>query len=129
MNDFLKKIIGEIEDKKEWKSTQRRAEALPEEYRVVYDEIQKYILEGGAGVVSTINPFKRLVDMLEEGAATGKHVLEITGDDVAAFANKIVREEEPDAEDWRDKLNREIEKEMEDRQEKLNNNIAKKFTK
>ena len=34
--DFLKKILG---DKKEWKSMEARAAALPSDYRIVYGEI------------------------------------------------------------------------------------------
>jgi DNA-binding ferritin-like protein (Dps family) len=36
---------------------------------------------------------KSLVDMLEEAAAHNRHVLEITGSDVAAFADELVHGE------------------------------------
>ncbi len=117
MNNFLDTIIGGIEDKKEWRAMKARAKALPEEYRIVYDEIEQYIFEGGSGILGTTDPFKRLVDMFEEGAANGKHVLEITGDDVVAFVDEFMRGEEP-MEDYREKLRRE-----------LNQNIAKKLKK
>lgn len=117
MNNFLNKIIGNIEGKKEWRATVARAKALPEEYRVVYDEISGYIMSGGPGVISTIKPFKHLLGLFEEGVAQGKHVLEVTGNDVAAFADKLVRDEEQ-MEDWHEETKR-----------KLNSNIAKKLGK
>ena len=46
MENFLKKILG---DKKEWKSMEARAEALPSDYRIVYGEIKKYMWKFTAG--------------------------------------------------------------------------------
>ena len=117
MNDFLNKVIGNIEDKKEWRATMARAKTLPEDYRVVYNEISGYIMSGGPGVISTIKPFKRLLGLFEEGAAHGKHVLEVTGDDIAAFSDELVSDEEP-MEDWHEEQKR-----------KLNSDIAKKLGK
>lgn len=113
MSDILNKIIGDLEAKKEWKEVQARAKALPEEYRTVYDEIKHYIWNGGAGVVDPSNLFKRLVGLFEEGAASGKHVLEITGDDVAAFVHELLRGEKTLIEDAHEKLNRTIAKKLE----------------
>lgn len=117
MNNFLNKIIGEVKDKKEWRVTIARSKTLPKEYRVVYDEISGYIMSGGPGVIVTIKPFKHLLGLFEEGVAQGKHVLEVTGDDVAAFADELVRDEEH-MEDWHEETKR-----------KLNSNIAKKIGK
>lgn len=92
MNGFLKKIIGDVEDKKEWKAIEKRANALPEDYWIVYNEIKKYIWTA-SGVVDASNPLHVLLDLFEEGAASGKHALDITGDDAAAFADELVRGE------------------------------------
>jgi DNA-binding ferritin-like protein (Dps family) len=112
MNDFLKKIIGDLEAKKEWKAVESRANALPEEYRVVYEEIKHFIWQGGAGVTDPSNLFGRLVDLFEEGAANGKQVLEVTGDDVAAFVGELLRGEKTYVEDMQEKLNRDIAKKL-----------------
>lgn len=112
MSDFLNKILGDLEAKKEWKAVEARAKTLPEEYRVVYDEIKHYVWQGGAGVVDPSNLFKRLVELFEEGAANGKHVLDITGDDVAAFVKELLRGEKMLTEDLQEKLNQTIAKKL-----------------
>ena len=108
MSDFLNKILGDLEQKKEWKELQVRAKALPEEYRTVYDEIKQYVWQGGAMVADPTNLFKQLVDLFEEGATTGKHVLDVTGDDVAAFVRELVRGEKTYADNLHEKLNQTI---------------------
>jgi DNA-binding ferritin-like protein (Dps family) len=52
--------------------------------------------------------FKQLVERLEEGAASGKHVLDVTGDDVAAFVDALARDEKTYTDGLRDKLNQVI---------------------
>ncbi|HAH79521.1 MAG TPA: hypothetical protein DCL64_08420, partial [Ruminococcaceae bacterium] len=84
-----------VEGKREWRAHRARVKALPREYRIVYREIQKYLfrvgpaeLNGGIGLLSGI------VDLFEEGAARGKGVLEVTGRDVAAFCDGLIRDSE-----------------------------------
>lgn len=81
-----------IEGKKEWRAHVARVKALPKDYRIVYGEIQKYLfkvgpveLAEGRGLLSGI------VDLFEEGAASGKGVLEVTGRDVAAFCDDLIK--------------------------------------
>lgn len=107
MSDFLKKIIG---DKKEWKAMEERAKALPKDYRVVYDEIKRYIWKSSG--LGSVDIFKGLLDLFEEGAANGKHVLEITGDDVAAFCDELLRGAKTYTEGWREELNHDIAKKL-----------------
>lgn len=110
MSKILDTIFGSLKEKREWNSIQRRAKALPKEYRVVYDEIKKYIW-GNTGVV-TINVFKVLIDLFEESAANGKPVLEITGNNVAAFCDELVRGEKTYFEGGREKLNSNVAKKL-----------------
>ena len=49
-----------------------------------------------------------LVDLLEDAAANDKRVLEITGPDVAAFVDELVKGEESYQEHQRKKLNENI---------------------
>ena len=112
MSDFINKIIGDLEGKKEWKALEARAKALPEEYRAVYDEIKNYVWRGGAGVMDPSNLFKGLVELFEDGAAKGKHVSEVTGDDVAKFVDELIRNERTYADDLREKLNNAIAKKL-----------------
>lgn len=116
MNAFLKKIIGDFAEKKEWRAMEARAKQLPDDYRFAYDEIKKYLWKSSGLVV--IDPFKNLLDMFEEGAANGKKVLEITGSDIAAFCDELVRGEKTYTGKWREKLNSDIAKKLQG--EKIN---------
>ena len=111
MKDFLNLILGDIAAKKEWRAMEKRAKALPHDYRVAYAEIKRYIWNSTG--ISTMNPFKVLIDLFEESAANGRDVLEITGNDVAAFCDELVRGEKTYFEGWREKLNRNIAKKIE----------------
>jgi len=111
MGNFLDMILGDLKSKKEWRSMERRAKALTEDYRFVYEEIKKYIWNSSG--VSTIDVFKILLDMFEENVANGRNVLEITGNDVAAFCDELVKDEKSYSEDSRKKLNRNIAKKIE----------------
>ncbi|MEK3883148.1 DUF1048 domain-containing protein [Paenibacillus sp. PL2-23] len=82
-----------IEGKKEWRAHVARVKALPKDYQIVYKEIQKYLfkvgpveLSEGTGLLSGI------VDLFEEGAASGRGVLEVTGHDVAAFCDELIQD-------------------------------------
>lgn len=103
MGKIIDTVIGNLDEKRAYKKTEARAKALPGEYAVAYKEIRNYIFRT-SGII-TIEPLKSLVDMLEEAAANGKHVLEITGPDVASFADELVRGEKSYYEQQRNKLN------------------------
>lgn len=82
-----------IEGKKQWRAHVARVKALPQDYQIVYKEIQKYLfkvgpveLTDGTGLLSGI------VDLFEEGAASKKGVLEVTGHDVAAFCDELIKD-------------------------------------
>ena len=103
---FLKKILG---DKKEWRGMEARAAALPGDYRIVYGEIQKYMWKFTAGNgMDIIAILKDLLDLFETGAADGKRALEVTGEDVAAFCDELLRNAKTYTEKWHDALNRDV---------------------
>ena len=49
-----------------------------------------------------------LIELFEAGAADGKHVLDITGEDVASFCEELLRSAKTYTENWREQLNRDI---------------------
>ncbi len=108
MNNFINKIIGDLGEKKEWYAMEARAKALPTDYRVVYNEIKRYLWSGAGPLDSSVGIFRGLIELFEEGAADNKPVLEITGNDVAAFCDELVRGENTYAEVLRKKLNSDI---------------------
>ena len=65
---------------REWKAFEARAEALPADHRAAIGPIDLadgLLLSG-------------IVDFFEEGAAAGQGVLELIGNDVAAFCDYLV---------------------------------------
>jgi len=97
-----------IEGKKEWRAHVARVKALPRDYQIVYKEIQKYLfkvgpveLTEGTGILSGI------VDLFEEGAALGKGVLEVTGRDVAAFCDDLIKDSKTYADIYQESVARE----------------------
>ena len=112
MKAFIKKIIG---DKKEWRQMEARANALPEEYRYVYHKIQHYMwgyAAGNSSGMDMIAIFGDLIRLFEEGAANGKGVLRITGEDIAEFCDELLRNAKTYTENRRQLLNKEIKKKL-----------------
>lgn len=110
MSKIIDTIIGSVAEKKEWRAIEKRAKALPHDYRVTYNEIKHYMWKSSG--ILTIAPFKVLIDLFEEGSANSTNVLQIVGNDVAAFCDELVRGEKTYFEGWRDKLNRDIAKKV-----------------
>lgn len=79
-----------IEGKKKWQAHVARVKALPQDYQIVYQEIQRYLFSGGAGKLTDETVFSGIVDLFEKGVALGKGVLEMTGSNVATFCEEIV---------------------------------------
>lgn len=104
MGKIINTIIGDLKEKKEYRENEARAKALPTEYAAAYKEIRNY-LWNTSGIL-TIEPLKVLVDLLEEAAADNRRVTDITGPDVAAFADELVRGEKSYFDDQRKRLNK-----------------------
>ncbi|MEG0621106.1 MAG: DUF1048 domain-containing protein [Raoultibacter sp.] len=109
--DSLKNIK---KDKAEYRAHLARIDALPDDYKFVYSKITAYMwsLSGGGNGYDMIAVQADLLELFESGAAQGKGVLEITGEDVAAFADELLKSVKTYTENWHDKLNREIQKEL-----------------
>jgi DNA-binding ferritin-like protein (Dps family) len=116
MSSLWEKIGGVKSDKAFWRETERRAKALPADYRTVYAEVQKYIFATGLMDEHDVKGqiFRELVELFEDGAREGKTAHELVGDDVADFADNLG--ERP--RDW-----------LAQQREKLNKTVAKKLAK
>ncbi|MDQ1147732.1 DNA-binding ferritin-like protein (Dps family) [Bacillus sp. SORGH_AS 510] len=107
MNIF-EKIIGSLDDKREWREMEARAKALPSEYHNAYKAIQKYMWTAGGGPTDwkdSSRIFNGILDLFEEGVAEGKKVTDLTGKDVAAFCDDLVKDEQTWKDKYRKKLN------------------------
>ena len=106
MGKIIDTIVGSLGEKREYKANEARAKALPEEYAAAYVEIRNYIF-ATSGIVS-MEPLKTLVDILEEASTNGKSVVEVTGANVAEFADELVRDVQSYKSSLGEKLNRKL---------------------
>jgi DNA-binding ferritin-like protein (Dps family) len=99
-----------IEGKKQWRAHVARVKALPADYHIVYKEIQRYLFKVGPVDLSDGRLLSGLVEFFEEGAASGKGVLELIGSDVAAFADGLIGDSRTYAEVYQDAISGEARK-------------------
>ena len=81
-----------IEGKKQWRAHVARVKALPPDYQIVYQEMQRYLFKVGPVDLADGNLLSGIVDFFAEGAASGKGVTELIGTDVAAFADDLIKD-------------------------------------
>lgn len=96
-----------IKGKKEWRALKARIHALPNDYQIVYKEIQKYLFKvGPVELANGTGQLLGIIELFEEGAASGKDVLEVTGKDVAAFCDDLMKDSKTYTEAHHDAANR-----------------------
>lgn len=106
MMEMFKKLLG---DKKEYKMMMARVSVLPEDYQFVFKKIQNYMWNFSSGNgMDMLRIQYELIDLFEAGAAEGRHVLEITGEDVASFADELVANAKTYFAKYREDLNQDI---------------------
>ncbi|TDD50639.1 DUF1048 domain-containing protein [Nonomuraea terrae] len=81
-----------IEGKKQWRAHMARVKALPPDYQIVYKEMQRYFFKVGPVALADGSLLTGVVDFFEEGVAAGKGVLELIGNDVAAFSDDLIKD-------------------------------------
>ncbi|WNS46073.1 DUF1048 domain-containing protein [Paenibacillus sp. MMS20-IR301] len=103
MRELIRKIMR---DKQEYKEQMARAEALPEDYRFVFQKIHGYMwsFAGGDGS-DMLTTQQELIELFESSAADGKHVLDVTGEDVVGFCDGLLRDTKKWTDPARNKLN------------------------
>lgn len=106
MIKFIQKMIG---DKNEYKDQMARVEELPKDYRFVFEKIHGYIwsFAGGDGS-DMLKAQNELIELFETSAADGRHVLEVTGEDVAGFCDEFIRDAKKWTDNYSEKLNRKM---------------------
>jgi DNA-binding ferritin-like protein (Dps family) len=120
IQDIIVSIQDAIEGKRKWQQKWRahmaRVKALPQDYQIVYKEIQNYLfkvgpveLTDGTDFLST-DLLSGIIDLFEEGAALGKGVLEVTGSDVAAFCDDLIKDSKTFADILQESVAQEVNK-------------------
>ena len=98
-----------IEGKRQFRAHMARVRALPPDYRIVYKEIQRYLFKVGPVDVFDGRLLSGIVDFFEEGVADDKGVLELIGNDVAAFCDDLVKDSRTYADVYQESLSGEPE--------------------
>ena len=113
----MKKLINSIKQWKNgrvgYKEYKNLCKSLPEDYRFVLSEIEKYIWS----INYDGNTMNVLLDILEnftEAAKDGRNVISVTGEDVSLFCDNLCKKFA--TKNWIDKC-----------RENLNKNIQKKI--
>ena len=101
-------------DKREYKEGLARIKMLPDDYAFVYKKMTDYMWSnsGGGNGYDMLAIQADLLELFEAGAADGKRVLDITGADVAAFCDELLRNAKTYTGDRRSALNRDIMKKL-----------------
>ena len=98
-----------IEGKKKWRAHVARVKALPRDYQIAYKEIQNYLFKvGPVDLTEGMGVLSGIVDLFEEGASVGKGVLEVTGSDVAAFCDDLIKDSKTYTEIYQESINRDM---------------------
>lgn len=109
--DISAKIQDAIEGKKKWRAHMARVKALPPDYQIVYKEIQNYLFKvGPVELTDGTDLLSGIIDLFEEGAASGKGVLEVTGSDVAAFCDDLIKDSRTFADILQESVDQEVNK-------------------
>lgn len=102
-----------VKDKREYRAMVARVNALPEDYCYAYNKIQQYMWKFAAGGgLDMVALQADLLELFEEGAYAGKGVLDITGEDVAAFSDELLANATTYTSKWRADLNEDIRKKL-----------------
>jgi DNA-binding ferritin-like protein (Dps family) len=94
-----------IEGKKQWRAHMARVKALPPDYQIVYKEMQKYFFKVGPVDLADGTLLSGIVDFFGEGVAANKGVLELIGNDVAAFCDDLIKDSRTHAEIYQESVN------------------------
>lgn len=93
-----------IEGKRQWRAHLARVRELPPDYQIVYREIQKYYFKVGPVDLVDGSLLTGILEFFEEGVAAGKGVLELVGDDVAAFCDDLIKDSRTFAEIYQESV-------------------------
>ena len=97
-----------IEGKKQWRAHMARVKALPPDYQIVYKEMQKYFFKVGPIDLHDGKLLSGIVDFFTEGVAAGKGVLELIGNDVAAFCDDLIKDSRTYADLYQESINKKL---------------------
>lgn len=92
MSNWIEKLTGSLEQKKQYQEYKARMDALPAGYRDAGAALDRYIMHAGgiADGETLVRLCADLADLLEEHAANGTPVRDVVGDDPVEFAEDFL---------------------------------------
>lgn len=113
IDNFIKLIIGDLGDKREYKQMIKRVDKLPEDYRFSFKKIQKYMYTVGSSsgditVFNNMTIFIDLLDLFEESVSNERQITDVIGSDVGKFSDEFISAYVTDSKTLGEKLNKEI---------------------
>lgn len=112
--DVMKQGVDSLKnmknDKLKYKEYTMRIKALPEDYRFVFEKMAEYMwsFSGSGDGYDMVSLQSDLLELFEMSVAEGKGIFEVTGEDIAAFCDELLRSAKTYTEDRREKLNSDI---------------------
>jgi DNA-binding ferritin-like protein (Dps family) len=91
--EWIEKITGSLEQKKQYRQYKARKEQLPANYRTAIDALERYLMYFGSiskGDV-LLSMLDDLADLFEQSAANGTPIRAIVGNDPVEFAEEFLR--------------------------------------
>lgn len=90
---IIEKVVGDLDEKKRWRSYKSRVRQLPPPYRIAVAGLERYLLYFGAianGDV-LIRMVEDLLALFEQSAADGTPIRDVVGADPVEFAEDFLR--------------------------------------
>lgn len=104
---FLELVVGSLDEKRKYRQTMKRVEALPDDYRKAFKKIKNYIYNSGA-IISDIDIFDEIITLFEESVVNGRELIEVVGYDAAYFCDELIKASYHSTPMTREKLNQDI---------------------
>ena len=89
LSEFTAKVIG---DKRRWRDYKTRTRALPDNYQLAVEGIERYLMHFGVlDSESAASLFEDVADLFEQAAADATPIQQVVGDDPVEFVESLVR--------------------------------------
>ncbi|MFI7642542.1 DUF1048 domain-containing protein [Nonomuraea sp. NPDC049400] len=91
LQQALELVTGSLEEKKRWRQYKARVKALPENYRIAVEALERYLMHfGPADGAGAMTMYEDLADLFEQSAADGTPIRDLFGDDPIAFVEAFM---------------------------------------
>lgn len=111
IDNFIKLIIGDLDEKRKYKQMIKRVNALPKDYSFAFKKIQKYMYtvgdpNGDMTIFNDLEIFTDLIDLFEISSVEKRKISDVIGTDVSRFCNDFISAYTTGT--FKEKLNKEI---------------------